>query len=141
VVIRTHDYLYRLIIAADSESTEIPLEIDTPLSPCVCPSSLTQFPILIYRSKHRPPPLAHALAGVDDLLMKCHNFGRRMFVLYGAGVVAGRLSSVLLCSVQRLTLTIVSGLLVTGRAGAGKTSVVQATSKALQWDLHVHACE
>lgn len=105
MVTRTHDRRYRLIISADSESTEIPLEIDTPPSPCVCPSSLTRFLVLIYRSKHRQSPPANALAGVDELLTKCHDFGRRMFALYGAGAVAGRMSPVLLCSVQRLTNT------------------------------------
>ncbi|KAI0301591.1 P-loop containing nucleoside triphosphate hydrolase protein [Multifurca ochricompacta] len=67
-----------------------------------------------------PPP--HGLAGVDDLLTNCHDFGTRMFALYEAGAVAG-----------------LSGLLVTGRTGAGKTSVAQATSKALQWDSRVQA--
>ncbi|KAH8996318.1 AAA-domain-containing protein [Lactarius akahatsu] len=55
---------------------------------------------------------ADDLAGVDDLLAKCYDFG----------------------ALWNLTRVTVSGLLVTGRAGAGKTSVVQATSKALQWD-------
>ncbi|KAI9441226.1 AAA-domain-containing protein [Lactarius indigo] len=65
---------------------------------------------------------ADTLAGVDDLLTKCYDFGTRMFTLYEAGAVTG-----------------LSGLIVTGRAGAGKTSVVQATSKALQWDSLVQA--
>jgi ATP-dependent protease Clp ATPase subunit len=34
----------------------------------------------------------------------------------------------------------VQGLLITGRAGSGKTSVAQATAKSLQWDPDVHAC-
>lgn len=38
VATTTHGRLYRLIISADSESTEIPLEIDTPPSPCVVPA-------------------------------------------------------------------------------------------------------
>ena len=141
MVTRPHGCLYRLIISADSESTEIPLEIDTPPSPCVCPSSLTRFSVLIFRSKHTRSPPAHALAGVDDLLTKCHDFGKRMFALYEAGAVVGRMSSILLCSDTTSDPTIVSGLLITGRAGAGKTSIVQATSKALQWDPHVHACK
>ena len=141
MVIRPHGSLCRLIISADSESTEIPPEMDTPPSPCVCPSSLTRFPVLIYRSKHTRSPPAHALAGVDNLLTKCHDFGRRMFALYEAGAIAGRMSSILLCRDTTSDSTTVSGLLVTGRAGAGKTSIVQATSKALQWDPHVHACK
>ncbi|KAH9006583.1 AAA-domain-containing protein [Lactarius hatsudake] len=72
------------------------------------------------RPRWSPP--AHTLAGVDDLLTKCYDFGARMFTLYEASAVTG-----------------LSGLLVTGRAGAGKTSVVQATSKALQWDSRVQA--
>jgi len=103
MVTRTHGRLYRLIISAGSGSTEIPLEIDTPPSLCVCRSSLAQFLVLIYHGKHRRTPPAHALAGVDDLLTKCHDFGRRMFALYEAGAVAGRMSSVLLYGVQRLT--------------------------------------
>ncbi|KAN0116131.1 AAA family ATPase [Russula decolorans] len=95
----------RLSVYADSESTP------APLGP---PPSASAKP-------RRPPPV-HILAGVDDLLTKCHDFCRRMFALYEAGAVAG-----------------LSGLLVTGRAGAGKTSVVQATSQALQWDPKVHA--
>ncbi|KAI0280178.1 AAA-domain-containing protein [Russula aff. rugulosa BPL654] len=94
----------RLSVYTDSESTQAALDLP--------PSS----------AKPRRSPPAHVLAGVDDLLIKSHDFCRRMFALYEAGAVAG-----------------LSGLLVTGRAGAGKTSVVQATSKALQWDPEVHA--
>jgi hypothetical protein len=46
--------------------------------------------MFIYCSKHRRLPPAHALAGVDDLLTKCHDYGRRMFALYEAGAVTGR---------------------------------------------------
>lgn len=94
----------RLSVYADSESTEAALDLRPSAS-----------------APRRPPP-AHVLAGMDDLLTKCHDFCRRMFALYEAGAVFG-----------------LSGLLVTGRAGAGKTSVVQATSKALHWDPGVHA--
>ncbi|KAH9048455.1 AAA-domain-containing protein [Lactarius hengduanensis] len=73
-------------------------------------------------SRPRWSPPSHTLAGVGDLLTKCYDFGARMFTLYEASAVTG-----------------LSGLLVTGRAGAGKTSVVQATSKALQWDSRVQA--
>jgi len=95
----------QLIVSADPESAKVPFEVHTPASP-----------------KPRQPPPTHPLAGVDDLLTKCHDFGRRMSALYEAGAVAG-----------------LSGLLITGRAGAGKTSVVQATSRTLQWDPHVYA--
>ncbi|KAI0249217.1 P-loop containing nucleoside triphosphate hydrolase protein [Lactifluus subvellereus] len=95
----------RLTISADSESPKLGRGIPSPISP-----------------KPRRLPPAHALAGVDDLLAKCYDFGRRLFALYEAGAVAGP-----------------SGLLVTGRAGAGKTSVVQATAKALEWDSGVQA--
>lgn len=66
----------------------------------------------------------HDLAGVDTVLSSTHSFCSRVFALSFAGVVEG-------CT----------GLLITGRTGAGKTSVVQATAKALQWDPKVFACE
>ncbi|KAI0053237.1 AAA-domain-containing protein [Auriscalpium vulgare] len=69
----------------------------------------------------RPPP-AHALAGVDDILDKCRSFATKMFALHEAGAVRG-----------------LSGLLVTGRNGAGKTSVTQATARSLMWDPRIHA--
>ena len=47
----------------------------------------------ILRSNPRRPPPIHELAGVDDLLIQCHDFCRRMFVLYEAGAVAGRMSA------------------------------------------------
>ncbi|KAH9996691.1 P-loop containing nucleoside triphosphate hydrolase protein [Russula compacta] len=81
-----------------------------------------QMIVLEWMDKSWRSPPTHELAGVDDLLTKCHDFGRRMFALYEARAVAG-----------------LSGLLVTGRAGAGKSSVVRATSKALQWDVQLHA--
>lgn len=96
----------RVTISADTESPIAGLDIPTP------PTTP--------RPRRSPP--THALAGVDDLLTKCYDFGTHMFTLYEASAVTG-----------------LSGLLVTGRAGAGKTSVVQATSKALQWDPRVQA--
>ncbi|KAI0060488.1 AAA-domain-containing protein [Artomyces pyxidatus] len=69
----------------------------------------------------RPPP-PHALAGVDELLSKCRKFAAQTFALQAVGGVRG-----------------LSGLLVTGRSGAGKTSVLQATARTLQWDPSVHA--
>ena len=89
----TYDRLYRLIVSADSESAKVPFEVHTPASPCVCPST-THFPMFTYVSKPRQPPPTHALAGVDDLLTKCHDFGRRMSALYEGGAVAGRMSTV-----------------------------------------------
>ncbi|ETW75050.1 AAA family ATPase, CDC48 subfamily [Heterobasidion irregulare TC 32-1] len=68
-----------------------------------------------------PPPI-HTLAGVDDLLTKCQTFCNHMFSLYRAKMLTG-----------------LSGLLITGRTGAGKTSIAQATMKALQWDPRTHA--
>jgi hypothetical protein len=44
-------------------------------------------------SKPRRSPPAHVLAGVDDLLIKSHGFCRRMFALYEAGAIAGRMSA------------------------------------------------
>ncbi|KAI0262607.1 AAA-domain-containing protein [Gloeopeniophorella convolvens] len=96
----------RLSISTDSASSKAGQDLPSP------PAS---------PERRRSPP-THTLAGVDDLLAKCHDFGRRMFALYDAGAVTG-----------------LSGLLVTGRTGAGKTSVAQATAKALQWDPRVQA--
>ena len=98
----THGHLYRLIVSADPESAKVPLEIHTPSSPCVSPST-THFPMFTYGSKPPQPPPTHALAGVDDLLTKCHDFGRRMSALYEAGAVAGRMSTVFPRHVQHLT--------------------------------------
>ena len=56
--------------------------------------------MLIIRSDPRLPPPAHVLAGVDDILTKCHDFCRRMFALYDAGAVAGRMSAFFLSKVE-----------------------------------------
>jgi hypothetical protein len=44
-------------------------------------------------SKPRRAPPTHELAGVEDVLTKCHDFCGRMFALYEAGAVAGRMSA------------------------------------------------
>ncbi|KAF8273433.1 AAA-domain-containing protein [Lactarius quietus] len=98
--------IVRVTISADTEPSIAGPDIPTP------PTTP--------RPRRSPP--AHALAGVDELLTKCYDFGTRMFTLYESSAVTG-----------------LSGLLVTGRTGAGKTSVVQATSKSLQWDPRVQA--
>ncbi|KAK7057474.1 putative peroxisomal biogenesis AAA ATPase pex1 [Favolaschia claudopus] len=58
------------------------------------------------------------LAGVEHVLAQCSQFCVRRFAMHGSvNVVHG-----------------ISGLLVTGRSGAGKTSIVQAVAKELQMD-------
>lgn len=66
----------------------------------------------------------HDLAGVDTILTKAYSICSKIFALSSASIVGGS-----------------TGLLITGRTGAGKTSVAQATAKALQWNPSVFACE
>ena len=78
----------------------------------------------------------HGLAGVDELFAKCtrfcvtalahHAFSKRI-----RGGTYKRLRIVLGCLLTGVT---VSGLLVTGRSGAGKTALLHAVSKAMQND-------
>lgn len=129
-------------VSADPELPIINLDIPTPpTSPCVWlkATRLSPHRLSVCRQPRRSAP-AHALAGVDDVLTKCYDFGARMFTLYESSAVTGRMLVFFLSNVWYSTRVAVSGLLVTGRAGAGKTSVVQATSKALQWDSRVQAC-
>ncbi|PPQ98400.1 hypothetical protein CVT24_004079 [Panaeolus cyanescens] len=58
------------------------------------------------------------LAGVDDILDRCKRFCVNEFIIHS----------------QTQTVQGLSGLLVTGRSGAGKTSIVRTVSKALQSD-------
>ncbi|KAJ7039144.1 P-loop containing nucleoside triphosphate hydrolase protein [Mycena alexandri] len=63
-------------------------------------------------------PTTKFLAGVDDLLTQCTQFCVRKFAMHASvNVVHG-----------------ISSLLVTGRSGAGKTSIVQSVAKTLQED-------
>jgi hypothetical protein len=59
--------------------------------------------MFICRSRRWRSPPTHALAGVDDILSKCYDFGRRMFALHEAGAVAGRMLAVFSRSVRHLT--------------------------------------
>ncbi|KAF7375905.1 putative peroxisomal biogenesis AAA ATPase pex1 [Mycena sanguinolenta] len=73
---------------------------------------------------HSPssPPTTF-LAGVDDILTHCSQFCVRKFAMHASvNVVHG-----------------MSALLVTGRSGAGKTSIVQAVAKTLQQDPRTFA--
>ncbi|KAJ7923237.1 P-loop containing nucleoside triphosphate hydrolase protein [Mycena leptocephala] len=63
-------------------------------------------------------PVTKFLAGVEDMLTHCSQFWVRKFAMHSSvNVVHG-----------------ISSLLVTGRSGAGKTSIVQAVAKTLQRD-------
>ncbi|KAF8170325.1 P-loop containing nucleoside triphosphate hydrolase protein [Mycena galopus ATCC 62051] len=65
-----------------------------------------------------PKPTPKFLAGVDDILTHCSQFCMRKFAMHApVNVVHG-----------------MSALLVTGRTGAGKTSIVQAVAKTLEQD-------
>ncbi|KAL1750927.1 P-loop containing nucleoside triphosphate hydrolase protein [Schizophyllum commune] len=67
-------------------------------------------------SKPSPPDLR--LAGVDEIINKCVDFARHNFVLHSTtAAVHG-----------------VTGLLLTGRPGAGKTSIVRAVARILEYD-------
>ncbi|KAJ7647537.1 P-loop containing nucleoside triphosphate hydrolase protein [Roridomyces roridus] len=66
----------------------------------------------------QPAPVTKFLAGVEDLLSQCSQFCIRKLAMHASvDVVHG-----------------VSSLLVTGRSGAGKTSIVQSVAKTLQED-------
>ncbi|KZT66890.1 AAA-domain-containing protein [Daedalea quercina L-15889] len=73
------------------------------------------------------PPSAkeskHGLAGVDDILDKASNFCRTNFLVHAFG---NRVRGV-------------PGLLVTGRSGAGKTSLLHAVAKSMQEDAKIFA--
>ncbi|KAJ6495661.1 P-loop containing nucleoside triphosphate hydrolase protein [Mycena vitilis] len=63
-------------------------------------------------------PAAKFLAGVEDILTQCSRFCVRKFAMHATvNVVHG-----------------ISSLLITGRSGAGKTSIVHAVAKILQQD-------
>ncbi|KAL1696033.1 P-loop containing nucleoside triphosphate hydrolase protein [Schizophyllum commune] len=67
-------------------------------------------------SKPSPPDLR--LAGVDEIINKCVDFARHNFVLHSTtAAVHG-----------------VTGLLLTGRPGAGKSSIVRAVARLLEYD-------
>ncbi|KAF7362140.1 putative peroxisomal biogenesis AAA ATPase pex1 [Mycena venus] len=63
-------------------------------------------------------PVTKFLAGVEDILTQCSQFCVRKFAMHASVNVVHGMSS----------------LLVTGRSGAGKTSIVQAVAKSLQQD-------
>ncbi|KAL1723778.1 P-loop containing nucleoside triphosphate hydrolase protein [Schizophyllum commune] len=67
-------------------------------------------------SKPSPPDLR--LAGVDEIINKCVDFARHNFVLHSTSAAVHG----------------VTGLLLTGRPGAGKTSIVRAVARLLEHD-------
>jgi peroxin-1 len=84
-----------------------------------------------------------SLAGVDDILSGCTDFLLGVICCTVRGTSYAdvghftyiRQVSVCDIRVDRLNfISAVSALLVTGRSGAGKTSIVQAVAKSLQQD-------
>ncbi|KII85002.1 hypothetical protein PLICRDRAFT_350537 [Plicaturopsis crispa FD-325 SS-3] len=71
----------------------------------------------------RPANAESFLAGVDDILARCTDFCTRTLALHS----------------QRTVALGVSALLVTGRAGAGKTSIVQSVARTLREDPRAYA--
>lgn len=87
------------------------------------------------------PSHASVLAGVDDILDRCKDFCLRNFIKHASrNAILGSESLVNNPSMIDITYFLVSALLVTGRPGAGKTSIVQAVAKSLQEDSRVHSC-
>lgn len=141
--VKTHEHLCRLTISADSESPKLGWGVSSPTSPCashntdspVCMRSLVAGNLGgVRRLMHWPVwtiylPNAMTLA---DVCLLCTKLVPLLDVCRPYFFAA---------SSTRNPYSIVSGLLVTGRAGAGKTSVVQATAKALEWDSGVQACK
>ncbi|KZP11758.1 AAA-domain-containing protein [Athelia psychrophila] len=85
----------------------------------VVPSASTSADVAPVVSIGREP----FLAGVDDILTQCTDYCVRSFALHASrGIVRG-----------------VSALLITGRAGAGKTSIAKAVAQRVQVDPRVYA--
>ena len=82
------------------------------------------------------------LAGVDSVIEDCKMF---CVVSYMAHVNRARVQGgvcLLSCSAYRVLMAlVVPGLLVTGRSGAGKTSILRTAAKALQEDPRALACK
>ncbi|KIY63560.1 AAA-domain-containing protein [Cylindrobasidium torrendii FP15055 ss-10] len=77
----------------------------------------------LFVGAHTTLPSPKFLAGIDDVLTKCTEFCLKSFIVQSTKVnVRG-----------------VSSLLVTGRSGAGKTSIVKTVSSRLQRDPRIHA--
>lgn len=89
----------------------VSVSVDTGSSPLRIPSDKASTSTV-----KTPPPTTHFLAGVDDILTRCTEFCIRTMILHST----------------KTSVHGVSSLLVTGRPGAGKTSIVKAVSKRLQ---------
>ncbi|KAI0796078.1 AAA-domain-containing protein [Abortiporus biennis] len=66
--------------------------------------------------KQSEPSHGPGLAGVDDIITKCNEFAISTFAVHASSS----------------TILGVPGLLITGRSGAGKTSILNAAAKSLQ---------
>ncbi|KAK0486176.1 P-loop containing nucleoside triphosphate hydrolase protein [Armillaria novae-zelandiae] len=97
----------------------VSVSVDTGSSPLRIPSDEASTSTV-----KTPPPSTHFLAGVDDILTRCTEFCIRTMVLHSV----------------KASVRGVSSLLVTGRPGAGKTSIVKAVSKRLQENPKTFAC-
>jgi peroxin-1 len=83
------------------------------------------------------------LAGIDDILNKCYEHCIRQFILHSQhGFVHGGQYILILHILKSQVKSVgsVSGLLVTGRPGTGKTSIVRTVARNLQEDYRTHTC-
>lgn len=82
------------------------------------------------------------LAGVDNIMNRCKDVCLRSFMNHASMnvVLGGECNRPIIDIKTRKHFRLVSALLVTGRRGAGKTSIVQAIAKSLQDDSRVHSC-
>ncbi|KAG7449775.1 AAA-domain-containing protein [Guyanagaster necrorhizus] len=94
------------------------VSVDTDSSPLLIPSDKGSTSTV-----KGPPPITNFLAGVDDILTRCTEFCIRTMILHST----------------KTSVRGVSSLLVTGRPGAGKTSIVKAVSKRLQENPKTYA--
>ena len=83
------------------------------------------------------------LAGVNVILDRCLKFCTRELLIHSmSNSVQGCKHPFTSCFLAVVQLCIIaSGLLVTGRSGSGKTSIVQSVAKSIQEDPRTLTCE